>query len=104
MMKALISAALIAAGMGLGFCATAQAAPQCSFNSTGNTGSGSHQPICGLPDLSQSVSDSLKNLQRNLDLSGGLKNLQSNVNPGTAAGNLQHNLTHGVGSDDQNAG
>lgn len=104
MMKAMISAALIAAGTGLGLCATAQAAPQCSFNSTSNSGSGSHQPICGVPDLSQSVRDSLANLQHNLDLGGGLKNLQDNVNPGSAVGNLQHNLTHGVGTEDKNAG
>jgi hypothetical protein len=104
MMKAMISATVIAAGMGLGFCASAQAAPQCSFNSTSNFGSGSHQPICGVPDLSRSVSDSLANLQRNLDLGSGLKNLQANVNPGNAAGNLQHNLTHGVGTEDKNAG
>jgi hypothetical protein len=84
--KKLIAGGMIAAGLGLGMAVPAQAAP-CAFNNPADASSGSHQKICGLPDLKQSAGNSLANLQKNLSV-------------GNALNNLQHNLTHGVGSDD----
>lgn len=82
-MKRIIAATMIAAGLGLGVAAPAQA--KCAYNSP-NSPSPSAPAICGLPNLKQSVGNSLTNLKNNFSVS-------------TAVKNLQHNLTHGVGSD-----
>lgn len=83
-MKKIIAATMIAAaaGLSLGVAAPAQA---CAYNSP-TSPSPSAPAICGLPNLKQSVGNSLTNLKNNFSVS-------------TAVKNLQHNLTHGVGSD-----
>lgn len=68
----------VAAGIALG-AAPAQAAPCAWFSSNPD------KSICGVPNVSTSISNAQKNLQNNLNLGAGLNN-------------LGYALTHGVGS------
>jgi hypothetical protein len=96
-MKKIIVAGFAGAAIaaGLGFAAPAQAT--CVINSTNPD---ANSPGICVPNLQDSVQQSLANLKKNLSPAQAAQNLKDNTDPGTALGNLQHALTHGVGSDD----
>jgi len=90
-MKRLIAGAAIAAGLGVGLAMPAHA-DTCAFFSSTDPSHGSHQPICGIPNLQQSAQNALTNLHNNLSPQNALGNLESNLDPSTAVANLKKNL------------
>ena len=88
-MKRLIAGAAIAAGLGVGLAVPAHA-DTCTFFSPDDPSNGSHQPVCGMPNLQQTAQNALTNLHNNLSPQNALGNLNSNLNPSTA--NLKKNL------------
>jgi hypothetical protein len=90
-MKRLIAGAAIAAGLGVGLAVPAHA-DTCAFFSPTDPSHGSHQPICGIPNLQQSAQNALTNLHNNLSPQNAMGNLKSNLDPSTAVTNLKKNL------------
>ena len=93
-MKRLIARAAVAAGLwvGLAVQAVPAHADTCSFFSPTDPSNGSHQAVCGAPNLQQSAKNALTNLHNNLSPKIALGNLKSNLDPSTAVDNLKKNL------------